>query len=436
MVELKKTIDELTDLSGKKVLVRVDFNVPIEDGKITSDYRIKSTIPTLKKLLDQGASTILMSHLGRPKVASLYEEGKPTSKPEGQEASSLKPVATRLEELMKAEGSSLPVLFAEDCLDAQSSVDQLQPGQILLLDNVRFYKNESSKVEEERLAMAKKLASYGDIYVSDAFGTAHRNSATMTGIPTVLKQGAAGYLMGKEIKAFAKVLNEPQTPMVAIVGGSKVSDKILLLENLITRVDKLLIGGAMAYTFLKAQGFEIGTSFSQAGQMCKGTDGKEYEITEYSTMLLEKAKAKGVEVLLPLDHVCHTKFGIPDGGAAPLTTEDANIPEGYMALDIGPKTVELYKAKVAECKTAIWNGPMGVFEMEPYANGTFTIANTMGDETEKNGMISIIGGGDSAAAAEICGQSKRMFHTSTGGGASLELLEGKALPGIEILDSA
>jgi phosphoglycerate kinase len=419
--------------NGFLLFFRVDFNVPIENGQITNDYRIRSTIPTIRKIIGQGASAILMSHLGRPK-GTMYEEGKPSGTAKGQEESSLRPVAERLEEIMKAEkADSLPVLFAEDCLDAQASVDQLQGGQILLLENVRFYKNEGSKVEDERLSMAKKIASYGDYYVSDAFGTAHRNSATMTGIPKVMGQGAAGYLMGKEIKAFSRVLNDAPRPMVAIVGGSKVSDKILLLENLILRVDKLVIGGAMAYTFLKAQGYEIGTSFSQAGQMFKDKDGGEIEIGALAKQLLEKAKEKGVEVSLPLDHVCHTTFGEPEDGKA-LTTEDANIPAGYMALDIGPKTVELYMAIIKECKTAIWNGPMGVFEMETYRNGTFSVAKVMGDETEKNGMLSIIGGGDSASAAELSGDASRMYHTSTGGGASLELLEGKALPGIDVLD--
>lgn len=301
-----------------------------------------------------------MSHLGRPKGTLFEGEAKGT--PEGQEEFSLRPVAQRLEEMMKVENdASLPVLFAEDSLKADDYVSQLQAGQILLLENVRFYKNESSKVEDERLAMAKKIASYGDCYVSDAFGTAHRNSATMTGIPKVLGQGSAGYLMGKEIKAFSKILNDPPRPMVAIVGGSKVSDKILLLENLITKVDKLLIGGAMAYTFLSAQGYEIGKSYSQKGQTFKDKDGKETEITDLAKQLLEKAKEKNVEVCLPLDHVCHTKFAEPTDDEPALTTEDASIPSEHMALDIGPKTVALYESKIRECKTAVWNGPMVSF---------------------------------------------------------------------------
>jgi phosphoglycerate kinase len=438
-MKLKKSITDLTDIQGKKVLIRVDFNVPIEKGEITNDYRIRSTMPTIREVMDKGAGVILMSHLGRPEGIK-YDETKPEAGKEVavQEAMhSLLPVAKRLEEILKSEDpDALPVLFAEDCMNAQEYVDQLKPKQALLLENVRFYKNEGSKKEEERAVMAKKLASYGDVFVSDAFGTAHRNAATMTGIPQVLGQGVAGFLMAKEIKAFSQVLNDPPRPLVAIVGGSKVSDKILLLENMITKINRLVIGGAMAYTFLKAQGYEIGKSFSQAGQMFKDKDGNEMDIVDLAKKLLEQAKEKGVEVSLPVDHVCHTSFAEPEGGAEPLVTTDQNIPADYMALDIGPKTIEQYKEIVRECKAAIWNGPMGVFELPAYSKGTFAIAEVMGDETEANGMLTIIGGGDSASAAELSGQAPRMSHVSTGGGASLELLEGKDLPGITVLDDA
>lgn len=313
-------------------------------------------MPTLTKILDQGASAILMSHLGRPKNSVMY----PAEEMKKEDEFSLKPVATRLEEILKAEDASKakPVLFAEDCMKADGVIASLEPGQVCLLENVRFYKNEGSKKEDERMEMAKKLASYGDFFVSDAFGTAHRNSASMTGIPKVLGAGVAGILMEKEISAFASVLSDPPRPLVAIVGGSKVSDKILLLENMIQKIDKLLIGGAMAYTFLKAQGKEIGKSFSQAGQTFTGKDGKEMEITDLAKELLEKAAAKGVEVCLPLDHICHTKFGKPEGDEKEVITDDENIPADVMALDIGPKTVELYKSKIRECKAAIWNGPV------------------------------------------------------------------------------
>lgn len=402
-LNLKQTIDDIWPLNKKKVLIRVDFNVPLKDGEITNDFRIRSTLPTIQHVTDHGGIAILMSHLGRPKGVD--------------PALSLQPVATRLQELL---GENTKVAFAKDCLDADQVVSQLEPGQVLLLENVRFYSAEGSKKEEERMEMASKIASYGDYYVSDAFGTAHRNSATMTGVPKVLGHGAAGYLMAKEVKAFVKILGSPPRPMVAIVGGAKVSDKILLLENMLTRIDKLIIGGAMAYTFLKAQGISIGSSFHEEG-----------EINDLARRLLQKAEELRVEVSLPVDHTCHTKF---EGTNEPLVTEDANIPDGYMALDIGPKTIELYASIIQGCSTAIWNGPMGVFEIDTYSAGTFKIAETMADASEKTGLLSIIGGGDSASAAELSGHAVRMSHVSTGGGASLELLEGKALPGLAVLD--
>jgi len=254
----------------------------------------------------------------------------------------------------------------------------------------------------------------------------------VTGIPTVLGHGAAGYLMDREITAFCKVLQNPPRPLCAIVGGAKVSDKILLLDNLIAKIDVLIIGGAMAYTFLKAEGKQIGNSFSQAGQSFTDKySGEKMDIVELAKRLLEKANTKGVQVYLPIDHVCHTECAPTD---SPVVTDDANVPEGMMALDIGPKTIELYQSKIRECKAAIWNGPVGVFEIETFSKGTFAIAKVMGDETESNGMLTIIGGGDSASAAEKSGDASRMTHVSTGGGASLELLEGKELPGIKVLD--
>lgn len=419
-LEKKKTVDDLGDLSGKKVLVRVDFNVPIDkEGNITNDLRIRAALPTIQKILSQGGKAILMSHLGRPK--GIMYEG--TALNPSEDEGSMKPVAARLEELLKKEDASTKeVLFANDCLDAQAMVDSLSNGQALVLENLRFYKNESSKKEEERAVMAKTLASYGDLYLSDAFGTAHRNAASMTGIPAILGQGAAGYLVQKEVEAFRQILVDPPKPFSAIVGGSKVSDKILLLEQLMEKVDKLLIGGAMAYTFLKAQGKKIGKSQCQDG-----------ETLELALKLLEKAKSRGIDVQLPIDHVCHTEFSETD---KPLTTDGVDIPDDYMALDIGPKTIALYQEKLQDCGAALWNGPMGVFEKETYKTGTFAIATTLGDLTETKKMISIIGGGDSAAAAEISGQASRMSHVSTGGGASLELLEGKKLPGLEALDNA
>ena len=509
----KKSVEDIWPMSSKKVLMRVDFNVPIKAGVISNDYRIRSALPTIRRVIDYGGICLLMSHLGRPKGVKYSEVSKDESAKRralatwsaeagtgktayfavlagsdkkkilawstmAQEAStltesqgggktavfsrlpeaekrallerltnemrqevqfpqlrqyggfeeelSLRPVAKRLEELLER-----PVLFAEDCMDAKRHIDTLKPGDVLLLENVRFYSEEGSKVEEERMLMANHMASYADYYVSDAFGTAHRDSATMTGIPKVLGHGAAGYLMDREINYFTQVLCAPSRPMVAIVGGAKVSDKIQLLENMLSRIDKLLIGGAMAYTFLKAKGVEIGKSFCESGQSFTDKYGEKKDIVQLAAALLESARAKNVEVFLPIDHICHTECKATEN---PHVTDDANVPSNLMALDIGPKTLQMYTEAMKDCKTAIWNGPMGVFEISNYAGGTFGIAKAMGDGTEERGLLSIIGGGDSAAAAEKCGHASRMSHVSTGGGASLELLEGKLLPGIAVLD--
>ena len=509
----KMSVDDIWPMSNKKVLVRVDFNVPIKNGIISNDYRIRSAIPTIKRIIDQGGICILVSHLGRPKGVKYSEvtqdddlrrrtlhtwlkergtgktayfavltaeqkleilqkssmadkvvgmtakdgHGKTamfTHLPEEEKKSlldelttkmrqeqefpqlrqyqgfeeelSLRPVATRLEELM-----GQPVAFAHDCMDAQSEVDALKGGDIIILENCRFYSDEGSKNEADRMIIAEKLASYADYFVSDAFGTAHRDSATMTGVAKVLGHGAAGYLMDTEINYFSKVLGNPPRPMVAIVGGAKVSDKIQLLENMLPRIDKLLIGGAMAYTFLKAQGMSIGKSYCEAGQSFTDKYGEKQDIVSLAGALLEKAKASNVQVCLPIDHICHTECKATD---SPLVTTDGNVPDGYMALDIGPLTLQRYASEIEQCKTAIWNGPMGVFEIPTYSAGTFGVAKCMADCTEKTGLLSIIGGGDSASAAETCGEAARMSHVSTGGGASLELLEGKLLPGITVLD--
>ncbi|GET88067.1 phosphoglycerate kinase C, glycosomal [Leishmania tarentolae] len=409
---LKKSIDDVA-LKDKKVLIRVDFNVPVKNGEITNDFRIRSALPTIQKVLKEGGSCILMSHLGRPKGARMSDP-KPEKGVRGyEEAATLRPVAARLSELLEKK-----VAFAPDCLNASIYVSKLKRGDVLLLENVRFYTEEGSKKEEERDAMAKVLASYADLYVSDAFGTAHRDSATMTGIPKVLGSGYAGYLMEKEINYFSRVLNNPPRPLVAIVGGAKVSDKIELLDNMLGRINYLVIGGAMAYTFQKAQGRKIGIS------MC------EEDKLDLAKSLLKKAQERGVQVLLPVDHVCNKEFKAVD---SPLVTEDVDVPDGYMALDIGPKTIHMYEEVIGRCKSAIWNGPMGVFEMPCYSKGTFAVAKAMGTGTQKDGLLSIIGGGDSASAAELSGEAKNMSHVSTGGGASLELLEGKTLPGVAIL---
>eukprot|EP00756_Hemistasia_phaeocysticola_P032841 Hpha_TRINITY_DN16433_c2_g4::TRINITY_DN16433_c2_g4_i1::g.162969::m.162969/K00927/PGK, pgk; phosphoglycerate kinase len=519
----KKGLDALWPIHGKKCLVRVDFNVPIKDGVIQNDYRIRSGLPTIRKIVDQGGIAIIMSHLGRPKgvpmpadpsarehqafIQQWVEEkgaGKtqwfavlsdaqkaavldqpdllPTSNlekswggkvPKGksedddggktayfstlpeqlktelltawrqtseqrskalpflrdyqgyEEENTLKPVAKRLGELLGRQ-----VGFAQDCINAQQEVDKLRPGDVLVLENVRFYKEESSKKKEDRMRMAQILASYGDYYVCDAFGTAHRDAASMTGVPELKKHGVAGTLMKKEIDYFCLALTNPQRPMAAIVGGSKVTDKIKVLDNLADQVNKLLIGGAMAYVFLKAKGIKVGKSFCEKGQSFTDQYGEEKDpILEMAKALMTKCEKNGVELLLPVDHVTWTEFKATD---KPNITDDANIPEDHMALDIGPKTAKKYAEVVSQCKTIVWNGPMGVFEIETYAQGTFAVAAAL---AESDG-ISIIGGGDSASAAEKSGYAKDISHISTGGGASLELLEGKTLPGMAALDNA
>ena len=347
----------------------------------------------------------------------------------------LKPVAERLEKLlneMPEHTTKTMVKFAPDCMNAYEDIINLQPGEVLLLENIRFYSDENSKDESERLAMAKHIASYGDYFVSDAFGTSHRQSATVVGIPRVLGHGCCGYLMKREIEAYADLLGEPPRPIVAIVGGVKVSEKIALIENILPQIDNVIIGGAIAFTFLKAQGFTIGNSFHQSGQSFTDTYGHKTNIDELAQRFLAKAKSSNVQVLLPVDHICHTKC---EGTDDPSVTADANVPDGYMALDIGPKTAELYQECVDSCQTAVWSGPMGVFEIPTFSTGTFVISKAMGDGSQDRGLVSIIGGGASATAARLCGHDVRVSHISSGGGASLDLLlEGKNLPGISVLD--
>jgi phosphoglycerate kinase len=402
----KLSVDDL-DLSGKNVLVRVDFNVPIKNGKILDDFRITSALPTLKKIISSNGKLIIVSHLGRPKETGYEAEY------------SLKPIAEHLSTLL-----GKPVAFAPDCMDAAAEVAKLGPGDVLVLENLRFYPNEGSKDKEQRLVMAKKLASYADLYVSDAFGTAHRDAASMTGVPEVLGQGASGYLMKKEIDYFSKALKNPEKPVVAIVGGAKVSDKIQLLENMLKTVDQMVIGGAMAYTFLKAEGKSTGKSKCETE--AEGKAGK-IDIVELAKKLLVKAKEQGVTILLPVDHRCSATFA----DCEPVVTADENIPDDLMALDIGPRTQEMYVAVLAKAKTAIWNGPMGVFELEHFKEGTWAVARTLAEHSDT--CLSIVGGGDSASAAEKSGYAPKLSHISTGGGASLELLEGKVLPGLAIL---
>jgi len=392
------------DLQHKHVLMRVDFNVPLtDDGReITDDTRIRETLPTLEYALRHKAKLILASHLGRPK-------GKVNPK------YSLRPVVDRLRVLLDHHlGESVNVAFSPDCVGeiATELSRQLESGQVLLLENLRFHAGE----EANDPAFAKQLASLCEIYVNDAFGSAHRAHASTEGITHFVKQSAAGLLMEKELNYMGKALTEPAKPFIAILGGAKVSDKIEVIDNLLGKVDALLIGGGMAYTFLKAKGQEVGKSLVEADKI------------DVAKEALKKAEAKGVRFLLPVDHVLADRFA-PDAKTQ-IFSGDGPFPADWMALDIGPKSVELFAAEIAEARTIVWNGPMGVFEIPAFANGTTKVAKAVAKNAE---AISIIGGGDSVAAVKQAGVADQITHISTGGGASLEFLEGKKLPGVEAL---
>lgn len=392
-----KTIDDI-NFKGKRALIRVDFNVPLDKAfQVTDDNRIRATIPTINKILSDGGCCILMSHLGRPK--------------EGQEEKfSLKHTIKKTEELL-----GRPVKFGGDCIaeEAFKLSASLKPGEVLLLENLRFYKQE----EKGDLAFSEKLAKHGDIYVNDAFGTAHRAHASTTIVAQFFQEKCAGYVMGAELENADKVIKRAAKPFTAIMGGAKISDKILIIENLLDKVDNLIIGGGMAYTFFKAMGGSIGNSLVEADKL------------DLAKELIKKAKAKGVEFLLPIDSVVADKF------AADANTNIANnhaIKDGWMGLDIGPQAIDVFSKAISDSKTILWNGPMGVFEMEKFAAGTKAIAQAVVDATEK-GAFSLIGGGDSAAAVAQLGFSERVSYVSTGGGALLEYFEGKELPGVKAL---
>ena len=392
----KKTIEDV-QVKGKKVLVRCDFNVPLKDGVITDENRLNGAMPTIKYLVDNGAKVILCSHMGKPKG-----EAKPEF--------SLAPVAKRLSEMLGKE-----VVFAADDNvvgeNAKKAVAEMKDGDVVLLQNTRYRKEETKNGEE----LSKELASLAEMFVNDAFGTAHRAHCSTVGVTEYLKPAVCGYLIQKELKFLGDAVETPERPFVAILGGAKVSDKINVINNLLEKVDTLIIGGGMAYTFLKAQGYEIGTSLVEEDRV------------EYAKEMIEKAKAKGVNFLLPVDHRVAPEFKDMEA----TITEDQNIPAGNMGLDIGPKTEKLYADAVKDAKTVIWNGPMGVFEFENFNKGTIAVAKAMADSN----ATTIIGGGDSAAAVNILGFGDKMTHISTGGGASLEFLEGKVLPGIDALNS-
>jgi len=398
----KKTLANLTasDLQDKRVLVRADFNVPVDDkNNITDDTRIRAALPTINDLTSKGAKVILTSHFGRPKgVTEKYR---------------LTPVAARLSELLGQD-----VIKCDDCIgdDVAKTVAAMTSGQVILLENVRFHPEEEQNDPE----FAKQLASVADLYVNDAFGTAHRAHASTEGVAHYLKPAVAGYLIDKELQYLQSAIESPQRPLAAIIGGSKVSSKIGVIETLLEKVDKLLIGGGMIFTFYKARGLSVGKSLVEEDKL------------ELAKTLEAKAKERGVALLLPTDVVVADSFS-PDANAQTVSVE--SIPDGWMGLDIGPDSIKVFQEALADCKSVLWNGPMGVFEFDQFAKGTEAIAHTLAGLT-KHGTTTIIGGGDSVAAVEKVGVADQMSHISTGGGASLELLEGKVLPGIAALDDA
>ncbi|MCY7272723.1 MAG: phosphoglycerate kinase [Phormidesmis sp. CAN_BIN44] len=398
----KKTVNDLSasDLQGKRVLVRADFNVPVDDqGNITDDTRIRAALPTIQNLTSKGAKVILCSHFGRPKGVD--------------EKLRLTPVAKRLSEVL---GQS--VIKCDDCVgdEVAAKVGAMSNGDVILLENVRFYPEEEKNDPE----FAKKLASIADLYVNDAFGTAHRAHASTEGVTRYLKPSVAGLLVEKELQYLQNAIENPQRPLAAIVGGSKVSSKIGVIDTLLDKVDYLLMGGGMIFTFYKARGLNVGKSLVEEDKI------------ELAKTLEAKAKERGVVLLLPTDVVVADKFS-PDANAQTVSIE--NIPDGWMGLDIGPDSIKVFQDALNQCKSVIWNGPMGVFEFDKFAAGTEAIAHTLAELTPK-GTTTIIGGGDSVAAVEKVGLASQMSHISTGGGASLELLEGKELPGIAALDEA
>ncbi len=391
----KKNVEDLK-VSGKKVLVRCDFNVPIVDGKITDVNRIVAALPTINKLVADGAKVILCSHLGKPK--------EPDAK------FTLAPVAEKLAEIIGKE-----VKFCDEDLvvsdKTRAMVSELKDGELLLLQNTRFRKEETKNIED----FSKELASLCDVYVNDAFGSSHRAHCSTVGVTEFVSENAVGYLMNKEIEYLGNAVNSPVRPFVAILGGSKVSDKIAVINNLLDKVDTLIIGGGMAYTFIKAQGHNVGSSLLEEDKI------------DYAKEMIEKAKAKGVNLLIPVDSVCAKEF---KNDTEIKSCDSEAMADGFMGLDIGEKTVKLFTEALKDAKTVVWNGPMGVFEFENFANGTKAIAECLANID----ATTIIGGGDSAAAVNILGYGDKMSHISTGGGASLEFLEGKELPGVLAAD--
>ena len=412
----KKTLKDI-ELAGKKIVMRVDFNVPVKNGVIGDDTRIQGALPSIKYVLEKGGKLILMSHMGRPDEKGITGD------------TTMKIVADYLGKLLGKD-----IVFVDDCANADAQVAAMKDGDIVMLENTRYHKEEQAKckqkdgesdedfkarkaaLKEEQKKLAEKLASYGDIYCNDAFGTAHRAHASTAVITKYIPVSVAGFLMEKELEYLGSAVENPVRPFVAILGGAKVSDKLAVVKNLLTKVNTLIIGGGMAYTFLKAMGHNVGNSLCELDQL------------DYAKEMIAKAKELGVEFLLPVDNVAADKFD-PEANTQIVGND---IPEGWMGLDIGPKTIELYSNAIKNAKTVVWNGPMGCFEMEKFNKGTFGVCAAVA-EVKANGGISIIGGGDSVSAVKKSGKAAEMSHISTGGGASLEFLEGKELPGVAAL---
>lgn len=418
-----KTVKDV-DLKGKRIIMRVDFNVPMKDGVVQDDTRIMAALPTIKYIIEQKPrSLVLMSHLGDPKkdVKKAQEKAEKAGKP-WTDADSEKFIngKNRMKPVVEyfAQKLGSPVTFLPDALGQKAAIDSLPDGGIAMLENVRFHKEETSKDSAERDVMAKELASYGDIFVNDAFGTAHRDQASTASISKFMPvPSVGGFLMEKEVKYIQPMVTNPEKPMIAIIGGAKVSSKIAVLESLLKNASALVIGGGMAYTFLKAQGHSVGKSLV------------EDDFIDTAKKLLADAEAKGAKIILPVDHVGAEEFS-PD--AKPVAVDGTDIPENLMAMDVGPKTIELYKEVIGSAKSIVWNGPVGVFEFEAFAKGTETVAKLVAEATGR-GAMTVVGGGDSVAAVNKFHLADKMSHVSTGGGASLEFLEGKTLPGIAVL---
>lgn len=415
-----KTVRTL-DLKGKRVVMRVDFNVPMKDGVIQDDTRITAALPTIKYILEQGIrSLVLMSHLGDPSKDG--KKAREKAERDGRawdEAAYIKgkhrmaPIAAHLGKLL---GKDVVFAGEDGCFGKKAFIESQIPGSVIMLENTRFHKEETSKEASERDVLARELASYGEVFVNDAFGTAHRDHASTASIAKFLPTTVAGFLMEKEVAYLEPIVKEPVKPLLAIIGGAKVSSKIAVLESLLKNASALIIGGGMAYTFLKAQGHKVGSSLVEDDQI------------QTALGVLEAAKKGGVDIVLPLDHLCADKF---DASAEAQVVDSVDIPDGLMALDVGPKTSDAYRKALEGAKTIAWNGPVGVFEFDAFAQGTRALAGLVAEATSR-GATTVVGGGDSVAAVNKFKLADRMSHVSTGGGASLELLEGKALPGIEV----